>query len=154
MKRSEFLKIFGLGSSGLIIPKLTLVQQPIKIYENYIKGMQHYSFPKIKHKINIGDGIELLRENNNKYDSFAIGAYFDGQKLGYLPAYENVVIANLLEQGVQLYAFVTQINPSDFYNGVAIEILAELVIENKKGLIPELLTKPADEANDIYRKGF
>lgn len=154
MNRSEFLKIFGLGSSGLIIPKLTLIQQPIKIYENYIKGLQHYSFPKLKNTIKEGDGIVLVREVNNKYDSFAIGIYFQEHKLGYLTAYENIVIANLLDQGVKLYGFVSKIDAADFYNGLAVEILAEIVVENKKGLIPELLLKPANDADDVYRKGF
>ncbi|MBW6482237.1 MAG: HIRAN domain-containing protein [Vicingaceae bacterium] len=154
MNRTEFLKAFGLGSTGLIIPKMGLVQQPVKIYENYVKGLQHYRFGKLKNNIKAGDLLVLKREADNKYDRFAVEVCYGEAKLGYLTAYENIVLANLLDQGVQLKAFVTHINPADFYLGLSVEIFAEIVVQTQKALIPELLTKPADDANDVYRNGY
>lgn len=42
MNRSEFLKSFGLDASGLLFPIGLLKDKPIKIYDNYLKGIQHY----------------------------------------------------------------------------------------------------------------
>lgn len=154
MNRTEFLKTFGLGSTGLIIPKMGLVQQPVKIYENYVKGLQHYHFGKLKKNIKAGDLITLKREAGNKYDRFAVAVCYGEEKLGYLTAFENIVLANLLDQGVQLKAFVTRINPNDLYLGLSVEVFAEIVVQTQKALIPELLTQPADEANDVYRNGY
>tara|TARA_R110001592_G_scaffold357190_1_gene659985 strand:+ start:4558 stop:4680 length:123 start_codon:yes stop_codon:yes gene_type:complete len=37
MKRSDFLKAFGLGTTGLIIPNTNWAQKSIKIYDNYTR---------------------------------------------------------------------------------------------------------------------
>lgn len=50
MNHSEFLKIFGFGTTGLIIPNNTWSQKPIKIYDNYIKELTHYQLDVIRKK--------------------------------------------------------------------------------------------------------
>lgn len=151
MKRSEFLKSFGLGGVGLIIPKTPLVQQPIKIYENYAQGLVHYNFKTVKKQLNIGDELTLIAETNNIYDRYAVAICYQKHKLGYLPAYENITISNLLMQNVKLVAFITQLYPEDNYNGLALEILAEIVVEKSNAIIPPTLTIPANDVEDRYR---
>lgn len=154
MNRIDFLKIFGLGTTGLIIPNTTWSQKPIKIYDNYIKGLNHYKFEKVKNQLYMGVELFLKRENTNLYDSFAIEVHFGTYKLGYLAAYENIVIANLLEQGVKFNCFVSKLNKDDAFQGLAIEIFTHIIIENPKIIETDLLEKRADDAVDIYRKGF
>ena len=151
MKRSEFLKSFGLGGVGLIISKTPLVQQPIKIYENYAQGLVHYNFKIVKKQLSIGDELTLIAETNNTYDRYAVAIYYQKHKLGYLPAYENIAISNLLVQNVKLVAFVTQLYPEDIYNGLALEILAEIVVEKSNAIIPPTLAIPANDVEDRYR---
>jgi len=153
MKRADFLKTFGLGGTGLIIPQTNVVQKPIKIYDNYLKGLTHYQLDDVKKLMGIGDALVLQRDIENIYDSFAVAIFYDTKKLGYLPAYENMVIANLLDQGVKLNAFVSKLNIEDVYRAVSIEIFANIVIENLSIIKTDLLEKRADDANDVYRKG-
>lgn len=156
MKRSEFFKVLGLGTTGLIIPNTTWSQKPVKIYDNYIKGLTHYQFNKIRKQLAVGVELQLKREVTNIYDSFAVEVYFEQFKLGYLSAYENIAIANMLEQGVEFKAFVSKLtnNPDKVFDGLAVEIYANIVIQNPRVIETDNLIKRADDTNDIYRKGF
>ena len=154
MKRSDFLKAFGLGTTGLIIPNTNWAQKSIKIYDNNIKGLVHYQFQGVKLQIAIGQELMLKREVTNIYDSFAVAVFYGTEKLGYLTAYENIVIANLLEQGVRLNGFVSKLNNNDIYQAVSVEIYVNIVIESPKIIETDLLQKRADDADDVYRKGI
>jgi hypothetical protein len=51
-----------------------------------------------------GPGIELVREPNNPYDSFAIRAQTkEGRKLGYIPRAQNETLARLMDAGREVY---------------------------------------------------
>ena len=151
MKRSEFIKNLGLGTSGLILPTALLKNKPVKIYDNFIKGMTHYEYKTVKAKLKEGTELILKRELENIYDSFAIAIYYQDLKLGYIAAYENISMANMLDAGVELNAYIsTHYNNGDIYKSVSIEVFAAIVVSTDK-LISLLNTKPADEANDIYR---
>lgn len=66
MNRTDFLKIFGLGTTGLVIPNTLWSQKPIKIYDNYVRGLQRYRFQKVKNQIKPGLELTLKRELPNK----------------------------------------------------------------------------------------
>src|SRR5690554_3974076 len=98
MKRSDFIKSLGLGMGGMVLPANTfLVAKPIKIYDNYVRGLNHYHFHTIRDKIKEGDVVQLLREPENLYDSFAIQVNYGEFRLGYLAAFENIVMANMMD---------------------------------------------------------
>lgn len=80
--------------------------------------------------------------------------HFNQFKLGYLAAYENMVLAHLLEQGVKFSAFVSKHNIEDIYQGLAVEVYTHIIIENPKIIESDLLEKRTDDVVDIYRKGF
>ncbi|MDP2159989.1 MAG: HIRAN domain-containing protein, partial [Flavobacterium sp.] len=84
MNRANFLKSFGIGAVGLIIPNTLLTQKPIKVYENYLKGSYYYKVGRHQKKLNEGDELRLEREATNPYDSFAISVHFQNHKLGYI----------------------------------------------------------------------
>ncbi len=154
MKRSDFLKSLGLGSAGLLLPKGLVQDKPIKVYDNYVKGLHHYHFKELKDTLKEGDALLLKRDDANAYDSFAIKVYFQDQKLGYLPAYENIVLANMLDAGVQLHSFISQLNiKGNWAQGLAVEVFAHLVFPGTKLIENSLSAKRADDVVDIYRKG-
>ncbi|MCT4666130.1 MAG: HIRAN domain-containing protein [Flavobacteriales bacterium] len=104
MNRLEFLQNLGLGAGGLLLPKHLIKRSEIKIYDNYIRGMHHYQYQEIRKQIQIGNPLILERDAENIYDSYAVAIFWNDAKLGYLPAYENIVIANVLDNGVELKA--------------------------------------------------
>ena len=65
MNRSDFLKVFGLGTTGLVIPNTTWSQKPVKIYDNYVKGLAHYQFDIIRKQLEVGTELQLQRETTN-----------------------------------------------------------------------------------------
>lgn len=156
MNRLDFFRTLGLGTTGLIIPNTTWSQKPVKIYDNYIKGLTHYSFAQVRAQLAVGLELSLKRERTNQCDSFAVEVYCNQHKLGYLAAYENIAIANMLEQGVGFTAFVSKLssNPERVFDALAVEIYTNIVIATPAILQTDLLTKRADDANDHYRKGF
>jgi len=155
MKRSDFLKSLGLGSAGLLLPKGLVQDKPIKIYDNYLKGLQHYNFKSLQGSLKVGDALKLRRDSANAYDSFAVAVFKDDLKLGYLPAYENIVLANMLDAGVQLHAFVSQLKSQEqLMQGMAVEVFAHLVLPGAKLIENSLSSKRADDVVDIYRRGW
>lgn len=156
MDRNDFLKVLGLGTAGLILPGAQfLSSKKIKIYDNYIKGIAHYKYKNLVKIIKVGDEVLLKRDISNIYDSFAVEVFYQDQKIGYIAAYENIVLSNLIEQGVELKAFVSQINKSvHLYNDIAIEIFAEMIIYNTAIIQTTNLEKRADDVDDIYRTNY
>ncbi len=153
MKRSDFLKNLGLAAGGIFIPGNSYIEtKNIKIYDNYIRGLQHYDFDTIKSNIKEGDELILKREQENLYDSFAIEIYFGKHKLGYIAAYENIVLANMIDANVTLNAFVSQKDLNkEFYETLAIEIYTTLICPSQKLINNILSEQRADDAPDIYR---
>ncbi len=156
MKRKDFIQALSISIGGFRLPVNSLLaDRLIKIYDNYVAGLRYYRFDRLKSHISTGAVLQLVREKQNKYDAFAVAVYFQGEKLGYLPAYENVVLSNLLDSGVDLKAFVSQIDPTAAcFNALAIAVFAPGVIPSNR-LIEMIKDEGrADDANDLYRNGF
>lgn len=43
----------------------------------------------VMNQLKIGDEVQLVREENNKFDPYAVAIMFDGYKLGYIPRTNN-----------------------------------------------------------------
>jgi hypothetical protein len=152
MNRSDFLKTMGLGSVGLFLPASLAEKQQIRIYDNYLAGLAHYQYASVKKELKVGDGLMLKREATNLYDQFAVEVLWNDHKLGYLPAYENVVLANMLDLGAELHGFISKVDLNgDQYNAVAIEVYATLVLPAQKQ-INQAVEGRADDAADNYRQ--
>lgn len=154
MDRSDFLKTLGLSAGGLFIPETKgfIQNKSIKIYDNYIRGIEHYKYIKVSHKIKEGDELILIRDPKNRYDAFAIQIFWGEHKLGYIAAYENIVLANMLDAGVELKAYVSKKVPGQYYyNGIAIEVFADLIIPGVQLIDSLLAERRADDAIDEYR---
>jgi len=153
MKRSKFIQSLGLGAGGLLLPNTLISSKSIMIYDNYVRGIAFYNYRKLRNEIKEGDAITLVREEDNMHDSFATAIYFNDYKLGYIPAYENIVIANMLDAGVELKTFVSSIDlDSGSQYALSIKIFAELVIPTEKLITVLKEEKRADDAPDLYRE--
>lgn len=118
--------------------------------------MQHYQYKKIQNKIREGDSLVLKRDIENIHDAFAVEVYFKDYKLGYLPAYENIVIANMLDANVHLTAKVSFFSPKApiwQMQTLGVEVFAELISPTHQ-LLTELQTARANDIEDIYRQGY
>jgi hypothetical protein len=155
MERKDFLKNLGLGGVSLFIPGLSpgeemgkLTTQKVKIYDNYLKGGMYYDLLNCIKEIHLGDQVTLERKTAHRYDRFAIGLRWKGNFLGYIPAYENIVLANLMDVGVELEAMITY---KASVHEVGIGVWAYLVVPYTPPATP-LTEKPADRIEDLYRK--
>lgn len=154
MNRAEFLKTLGIGVTGLVLPPSLVSRNAVKIYDNYIRGMGYYHAEKLLPVIKEGDELQLKREPDNVYDSFAIEVYYRGYKLGYIAAYENIVLANMLDKGANLQAFVSQCDSDEnLFKAIALEVYAELIAPTEK-LLSAMENQRADELADIYRQHY
>lgn len=155
MNRTTFLKSLGLGATGIMLPVNGLIYtQSVKIYDNYIRGLLHYDFKQIKDSIQEGDEVKLVREPTNMYDCFAIQVNRGENRLGYLAAYENIVMANMLDSGVGLRAYISQKDlQRHAQEWLAIEVFTDLVVPTQKLIDSVLADNRSDDAADIYRLG-
>ena len=90
----------------------------------------------MKLAIAVDTPVQLKRNLENPYDQFAIKVMCQEKQIGYIPAYENIVLANLLNQGVVLSASVSDVvkkeeqshGNSYLINVVAIQVFTELML--------------------------
>ena len=123
------------------------------IYDNYVRGLEFYNYRKLRNEIKEGDLVVLVREEDNIHDSFATAIYYNEYKLGYIPAYENIVISNMLDAGVELKTYVSSIdNDSGLQYAFSIKVFAELVVSTDKLITILKEGKRADDAPDLYRE--
>ncbi len=64
----------------------------------------------LKKSIHIGSELDIVRENDNKYDKNAVAVYNKrGHKLGYISRFQNEELASLLDDGLQFTAEVKRL---------------------------------------------
>lgn len=124
MDRLTFLKSM-LGNAALLtLPPLHLLPKDqqhrlawtedchgIFIYDTYVRGFQHHQGPGLIHRIAPDDALDLVREYDNEHDVNAVAVYWEGHKLGYLPMFENVSLAYMLDHGLLLESHVVYTQP-------------------------------------------
>ena len=49
--------------------------------------------------LKIGTPLKLVREEENKFDPYAVAIYYEDYKLGYIPRGENEMICKFLDLG-------------------------------------------------------
>lgn len=64
-----------------------------------IAGFSYYEGCIVFSELKIGTELSLVREENNKFDPYAVAVYFKGYKLGFLPRSQNETINKFLEMG-------------------------------------------------------
>ncbi len=112
MKRSDFLQrliaIAGFGSFNLqtLIPK-----RKIYLQQFFVAGFRHYKGMEMLPYMEASDLLELRREPENEHDDCAIALYWQQEKIGYIPAELNEMLAKLLDaQALPLLGMITHLN--------------------------------------------
>ena len=144
--------------SGFNTNDLLYDLQETTIYDNYVRGTNFYRKDFDKLKPVVGQTLELQRERDNQYDRFAIAVLVDNIKIGYIPAYENVVLANMMDKGIMLTAAVSELNKweeEDHYikDALAVKITTRLMVPVHQLTTTDLTQERSDNAADRYRKG-
>lgn len=165
MDRETFLKIIGASAGSLLFSGWDLRAESfkydlkkVKIYDNYVRGVNFRKNDFLSHIPKVNDILQLEREVDNKYDRFAIKILKDGKFLGYIAAYENITLAMLMDQGVQLDASVSKvienINDKKYLDKVfSVQIFTKLLVPFSHLETNDLRTKRADDVEDVYRRG-
>ncbi len=158
MRRSEFLKTAGLGAGGLLLGNFPGVpparKERVKLYENYVKGLEYHEYREVHDRLSVDTPLQLVREPDNYYDKFAIQVFFQEYLLGYIAAFENVVLAHLLDHGVELQANVsgTGLPQELIQQALTVEVHAEILLPEHPEPEENLLDQPADQVKDQYRQ--
>jgi len=112
MRQSKTNRTLGFGNTQMELPKglARVKHEPVRVYNGFIQGIMQYGFTDLKDYLETGDVLTLQRDVDNDYDSYAVGVYWKGVQLGYLGEGHNVVIANLLDSGVGIHAYISKVD--------------------------------------------
>lgn len=92
-----------------------------------LAGSQYYAVGEFWQQLQVGDGLTLVREADNRHDRHAIRVEWRGHKLGYVPRAENRAVAAAMDQGERLVARIARLsehpNP---WRRVEFEVFIEL----------------------------
>lgn len=78
----------------------------------YIAGLKHHEGVLISDDLVDGEAVRLQFEDDNPFDDNAIAIYARGQKLGYVPAKWNYLIAEIMDQNLLLTGEVLEVFPN------------------------------------------
>lgn len=148
---------FVLGSVAGHVSDVNYRLTDCVIYDNYLNGVQYRE--KDLHRIYpaLGEKALLERDQGNPYNFYAVKVIVRDACIGYLPAHENIVIANLLDAGAQLKTEISKLNlnnPKDHYlqEAIAIKVSTRLLLPIHQ-IIETKNWQQSDDAHDVYRKG-
>ena len=132
MNRSAFIKSFiisGFGlltAKGLTKPAFTIPEEEktTALLKCYIAGYAYYQGERVIDQLKQGCKLDLIREPENPYDNKAIAIYFKNHKLGFIPRINNKVIANIMDQKIEVFAKILKIKPeNNDWDKVRVEVV-------------------------------
>ena len=65
----------------------------------HIAGFGYWDGAEVFEELRIGTVLRMVREDDNKFDPYAVALYYGDFKLGFLPQGENHEISKYLEMG-------------------------------------------------------
>jgi hypothetical protein len=89
-------------SSGAI--SIDIMPKEILALECIVAGTSFRDLSKVEQELKAEVKIDVVREQGNRYDEFAVALMYEKNKIGYLPRNKNETIARLLDSGKQFYA--------------------------------------------------
>jgi HIRAN domain len=126
MKRIDFLAnlagsvvLARLPISTLETVVTTHTERLISIYSGNIRGIRYYKGEKLLRSLAAGTLLTLKREPKNRYDDLAIEVFCSETKLGYVARECNVVLANMMDEGVEIVAQIadnSDVKKDDIFN--------------------------------------
>ncbi len=123
MKRRKIL--------GLVLPAAAkarpINKKNILLIDSSVAGFRYYKGEEIWKRLEPGRRLDLKREPGNQFDYDAVEIYHEKEKIGYIPHSDNMVIAQLMDKGVDIKARISGVSESgspDERVGVAVEMMA------------------------------
>jgi len=96
----------------------------IFLFATHIAGTTHVDLiDEALEGIGVSSEVSFFREANNIHDKYAIVVKNkNGQKLGYIPKFDNIVFARLLDAGKLLVGKVKSIEKLGSWNKIKIDL--------------------------------
>ena len=139
MNRSGFLKrLIGVPGLGFLSVAEVAASQKAYLLQTFVAGFRYYKGLKVLPFMQEQDIVELRREPGNSHDKFAIALYWQQEKIGFIPADSNEVLARLIDaKALRIIGAITHLElQAQSWENVAIAVY---FITDLK--IPEYLTK-------------
>ncbi|MCG6895906.1 MAG: HIRAN domain-containing protein [Thiocapsa sp.] len=101
-----------------------ILGSPFVIQRSRLAGFCHHEALALWPALRTGTALTLAAERHNPHDAEAVAIHWRGHKLGYLPRWENLVVARLLARRRRLSARIRRLIPhADHDQRVELEIL-------------------------------
>ncbi|GAB1359007.1 hypothetical protein MASR1M31_07860 [Porphyromonadaceae bacterium] len=84
-------------------------------YDNFfVAGFVYWEAPLVFESMKVGETVELEREDDNKFDPYAVAIYYHGCKIGFVPRTNNHDLSKFLEMfhGDIFEARINSIDPT------------------------------------------
>ena len=96
-----------------------------------IAGFGYWEGCEVLEELHIGTRLELVREEDNKFDPYAVAIYYDDHKLGFIPRGSNHDISKYLDMGLtSIYEIrITRITP-DVHPEQQVEVIVNILNQN------------------------
>lgn len=99
----------GSGEAGLSVPlpfehDITLVEDTVIAGATHIEGIED-----IAAKLDTGTKLRFERDTRNRYDACAIRVFFGKDRIGFVSAEDNAILAHLMDGGKRVFGTVTTI---------------------------------------------
>jgi hypothetical protein len=112
---------------GLIFPKTRPADKKrnIMLLDSSVTGFRYYKGEEVWKRLEPGRVVDLKREPGNPFDYDAVEVYHENEKIGYIPRSDNMLIAQLMDKGVDVKARISGIRECEHPNrriGVAVEL--------------------------------
>lgn len=112
-RRSFFRQVFGALGFAAAGPGIAEVGSTVVIQSSPIAGFQFHEGAAVWSSLRVGAQLTLQREPENTHDRNAVAVYFGGAKVGYIPAAENLALAQMLDRGEVLEARISNLAETD-----------------------------------------
>lgn len=118
------------GVAWLILSCLaTLAQADVEsafiVQTSPLAGFQYHAGRALFPLLNEGDRLKLIREPDNPYDAKAIRVEWRGVMIGFAPRIDNVDLARLMDNGMQVEGRIVALQRSrDPWKRILFDVLA------------------------------
>jgi hypothetical protein len=74
-----------------------------------LAGSQYHALEEVRHQLQVGMRLQLVREPDNPHDARAVRIDWQGHVLGYLPRVENTTVSRALDAGEAVEARIAKL---------------------------------------------
>lgn len=151
MKRIDFLKrLITVGFLGKFPASVLYKKRKIYLLQCFVAGFRFYKGMELLNEMEVNDFIELRREPENQHDDFAIALYWQQEKIGFIPAEYNAIIARLLDaSALPLLATITHLNREvKPWENV---VVAVYFLQEERESLPTHAKYLSELANPVYK---